>query len=189
MLAKIDASILRLIMKIAHYIDWRWHLNNYMVACWILRFAALCVALGPVSFALRFPAYHAPNALIAVVAAGVSYMVYRSSERMRRAGEKWERGANAIPTEAYGHIMCGPVIRLAPFFVSLVMILLTARNDASIHIYWPYIILDCFVWSWNSYDGIATYFGAIPPSTRSRKTKKARAWSLGLTLQPIRGGA
>lgn len=185
MLAKLDLQILKLVKHIADWVDYNWHVNNYMIACWILRFTALCVASTVVSFALKFPKDHAWNIFLAATSAGISYMVYRGSERTRRASEKFERTQGHIPTEAYGLILCGPVIRLLPFIVSGCMILLTATNDASMRISWLYIILDCFIWSWNGYDGIATYFGAIPPSIRSRKPKKSRDWSFGLSPQSL----
>jgi len=185
MFAKLDFAILRLVMKIAHYIDYRWHVNNYYVASYIIRLCQFC-AVGLMVVMKLDGVGTIPITVIGVISAAAVYAMDMEAKRFRIAGWKWERSPGTIPTEVYREIICPSGLRLVGIFLGTILVL-TNGIMGFISKPWEVALLGFICWPWNAYSSIATYFVCIPPSSRKRKEKKARAWSFGLMPSPVGG--
>jgi hypothetical protein len=191
MFAKVDFHILKLIMRLSYWLDYRFHWNNYLVSAWIYRFCAMCLVGGVgTTFIIldNKPAGVFAKSFICFGNLFLAMAQLRWASKMEKASQKWERDPTRIPTEAYSHILFPGWLRLTGISCGIfVGGMLGINAILGSHVVMWLGILDGIFFSWNGYDAIAMYFAAIPPSRRKRKEKKAIDWSFGLTPQPLKG--
>lgn len=183
---KLDWAILKLVMRLAYWIDYKFHKNNYLVASYINKLCALClIGICAVSF-LIFKHDWFPKILVCLINPLLAWAKLYQSDKLRTASDKWERSPGTIPAEVYGFILFPPKARLMGIFMGIFFAFTNCLLDVTtLHTPIWLGVIEGFFWLWTGYDSIAMYFAAIPPSTRKRKEKKAMDWSFGLTPSPV----
>lgn len=190
MFQRLDNAIFSRVIKIAHWADYRWHINTYMIAKYLTQLAAVCVLLAGAATFIPIPksglGWYAIIVCLNLLIAW-SYLV--RADKLQGASDRYERGDEKfVPRLAITNYMLGPAPRLIAAFVAILLATTLVPIDLETQPWWPLAILWFMARLWLFWgDCIAIYFSMVPPSGRSRKPKKARDWSVGLTPQTVGG--
>lgn len=159
--------VLRVFMPIAHWVDYRWHINQYDLAAKVMTAGlALCVALNAEE---AIKNWH--HGWLNVISAGSCVWVYSHQLRdLQKASKAYERNPCAIPREAIGFIAMWP-LRMLLLFLGLFLLCIEGLADTILH-RWPW---DAVVNSWMLLIAIGWYLAGGLPPWRARKKKERRS--------------
>lgn len=87
MIGKIDTAIMRRVKNIADAVDYRWHINTYMIASYIYRFVSFCV-IGVIGLDFIEHKSWAARLFLIAVNIPISLLVMWQSDRMKEKGQR-----------------------------------------------------------------------------------------------------
>jgi hypothetical protein len=172
---EMDLGILRLVMRATHWIDYRFHVNQYRLAAWVLSFGLACNFAANISGLIKSGfQWAALISLLGVVSSIMMILLYTYWLKMLEiASRKYERDPMAMPREAAFFIIpIFPPVRMAFLWFGLVV----EASEVKLAITTPtgFLILSAALNNWMWIIALALYIaGGIPPR-HDRKEK--RAW-------------
>lgn len=154
--------ILRVLMPILHWIDYRWHINQYRVAGYVMSLSLTLLVLGDLLHAIN--STRVPGAFYLLSGGSLVYLYSSYLIQFDRASSDYERRPDAIPRDAVSYILMPSLARLLMLIVAaLVMAASVMGSRWPIDAPWLPMAISCW------------YIMACPPPRRDRKKKKERA--------------
>lgn len=174
----IDQFIMwRIFTPIAHYVDWRWHVNHFRLARQCLRFGYVCFLVGSILPLLESLSWlHALSPLIVL---GLLVIIRSMDRDLAKASKDFERDPTRIPRSAIGFVFAHPVMRLLIAMVCGELgigEILTAPLIHAPGMFLQGVYMLAYV--------AVYYFAGVFPSFRERKPKRERAPAFPLVPAP-----
>lgn len=170
--AYVDCALIMVFMKLSHWVDYRWHINQYRLAAGVMHFAMALLVAGRTQRVIdnwRF-------AFLWVPAGGALIWMYgHYSDAMYRASAAWERNPSGIPRAAYMFVLMPHWFRLMALLFAAAITLMAAMV-AHPKLDGPWYVVAIVSW----------YIASGVPPTRARKKKKQRTPWAALLLSPSR---
>lgn len=168
----------RVFQPIAHWADYRWHVNHFRLALFCIQLGFASFIVG--SFAAWLPSHTLFGAISPAIAVASVWFSRSWIPQLTEASAAFERDPAAIPYAARGFVFMLPCARalMASLSISLAaimtgpIILIGSAGLAVQELYIPLMV--CMF-----------YFAGVVPSGRARKPKKERA-PVGLEPAPAR---
>lgn len=181
--------IFKVFVPVAHWADYRWHLNQYRIAYWFMQLGAGTAILAPFTYFVP-PITHQGIfwfAIIFPINILIAYFYLKRCKDLQTADRKWERNPTEIPREAYYYIMVPAFVRLIGVIYTLLFVTPMIFLTIAAHMHWYMVIIIPFTRCWLLFgDSVAPYFAMLPPSPRKRKEKKQEA-PMGAIYAGVKG--
>lgn len=180
-MTRVDFFILWKFMRLSHWVDWRFHINQFDLAAHVMS-AGLAMNLAAAVYSILHITVHWLG-VFALVSSGILLWLYTYNLKALSAASKaFERNPCQIPRAAMMYYIYPPPIRIVTLFFGMFLWLTGLLAAFLPPITWPHAILD----SWLVVIQCAYYIAAGIPSGRERRKKKVRApWG----ARPVMRGA
>lgn len=176
---RMDAFLLcRVFQPIAHYIDYRWHVNHFRLAHTIMKFGLVAGIAGSFLSWLQHMTWL--GAICLAINFGNIWIAKDMLRRLDAASAAYERDPVHVPAVAMIYVYFFAEIRLLTMIMSSSIFGMGLLPALFLHSYGLAIQTFYLI----AY-GAALYFAGVIPSGRARKRKKERA-PVGLEPVPAR---
>lgn len=168
-LHNLDAFLMgRIFQPIAHWADYRWHVNHFRLANIVLKIGIVAGIAG--SFANWLPYRTWVGAICVAINLFNVWVVKDMMRRMDEASAAYERDPAYLPTVAYVYAVMMAPVRVTTFIMSMSLFAMILGPAIMLGNYGLPIQLMYLL----GY-AAALYFAGVIPSGRARKPKTERA--------------
>ena len=168
-----DRGLIQVFMRLSHFVDWRFHINQFDLARYVMGAGVALFGAQTVQDMMRNWRAHTPVVFSVGLAFGLGAVFFSIDlSRLARAGEDYERHPHRVSREAAHYFLMPFVLRLALLVLgSCVAGVLTVVDLTTRHAAFSYYIENF----WLMLAGCSWYIAGGMPPCRGRKKKKLRA--------------
>lgn len=162
MIARIDAFImLRMVTPIVHYIDWRWHANQYRQAAAVMTAALTICVVHNVYLAVTLSMPIGLHLLFAAALITISLLIVATYASnligFEKAAKEFENRPDLIPSSMRHYYFLPSTFRVGFLATAIPLTLLSYYS------------------AWLVAVGMTYYIAVVPPSSRGRREKRQHA--------------
>lgn len=169
-MTRMDFLILWKFMRLSHWVDWRFHINQFDLAAQVMSVGLAMNLAAAVYSVLRIHTLWL--GVLALTSSGTLLWLYTFNLRALSAASKaYERNPGQVPRAAIMYYLYPPPMRIVTLFFGIFLWLIGGLTAFLPPITWPHAILD----GWLLVIQCAYYIAAGIPSDRERRKKKVRA--------------
>ena len=171
-----DRVLVQVFMRLSHFVDWRFHINQFDLARYVMGAGLALFGAQTVQDVLRNWRGHMPVVLSVSLAFGMCAFIFSIDlGRLARAGKDYEKHPDRVSREAAHYFLMPFYLRLMLLVLGTVVAgVLTLVDLTTRHAAFSYYIENF----WLMLVGCSWYIaGGMPPHCR-RERKKARGRSL-----------